>query len=99
MIIRVLNGGQFRLGDDRLAELNRCDDQVEAAVEAEDQDQLSKALASLIATIRELGEELPDDSLEDSDLIVPDPDSAVAEVRGLLADTGSEEGLIPGRGV
>ena len=55
MIIRVLNGGQFRLGDDRLAELNRCDDQVEAAVEAEDQDQLSKALASLIATIRELG--------------------------------------------
>jgi hypothetical protein len=37
---------------------------------------------------------LPDDSLEDSDLILPDADSTLEEMRQLLSE--SEEGLIPG---
>lgn len=97
MIIRVLNEGQFRLTDDHLAELNTCDDKVEQAVDAGDQDALTAALTSLITTIRSLGEELPDDSLEDSDLIVPDAEATLDDVKGWLADSGSAEGLIPGR--
>ncbi|NNG18479.1 hypothetical protein HJ590_02610 [Naumannella sp. ID2617S] len=97
MIIRVLNEGQFRMTDDHLSELNACDDQVEAAVEADDQEQLTAALTTLIGTIRSLGQELPDDSLEDSDLIVPDAEATLADVRSWLSDSGSDEGLIPGR--
>ncbi|OYO03991.1 PspA-associated protein PspAA [Enemella evansiae] len=97
MIIRVLNEGQFRLTDDHLLELNACDDKVEQAVDAEDQAALTAALNSLIETIRRLGQELPDDSLEDSDLIVPDEEATLDDVKGWLEDSGSSEGLIPGR--
>jgi hypothetical protein len=37
---------------------------------------------------------LPDDTLHDSDLILPPADATLDEVRALLADT--DEGLIPG---
>lgn len=97
MIIRVLNEGQYRFDESHMADLNACDDAVEAAVAAGDQAQLTRALATLIDEIKNLGEELPLDSLEDSDLIVPDSDATLGDVEALLADSGSAEGLIPGR--
>lgn len=97
MIIRVLNLGQFRFDESHTDDLNACDDAVEAAVAAGDQAQLTKALATLIDEIQKLGEELPLDSLEESDLIVPDADATLAEVRELMASSPAEEGLIPGR--
>ena len=42
--------------------------------------------------MRELGEPLPDDSLEPSELILPAPDATLEEVRAMLSD----DGLIPG---
>ena len=36
---------------------------------------------------------MPDDDLQDSDLILPDADSTLDDVRRLLSE--SEEGLIP----
>lgn len=97
MIIRVLNEGQFRFDESHMDDLNACDDAVEAAVAAGDQGELTKALVTLIDEIKSLGEELPIDSLEDSDLIVPDADATLADVTALLADSGSAQGLIPGR--
>jgi hypothetical protein len=99
MIIRVLGRGQYRFSESHMADLNACDDAVEAAVAADDQAHLTEALKALIDEIHNLGEELPLDSLEHSDLIVPDADATLDEVRSLLNDSSSTtEGLIPGRG-
>lgn len=97
MIIRVLNLGQYRFDESHMDDLNACDDAVEAAVAADDQDALTTALRSLIDEIQNLGEELPLDSLEDSDLFVPGADATIAEVRELMNGATEDEGLIPGR--
>ena len=94
MIVRILNEGQWRLTDEAVRGLNSFDDAVEKAVSAADQDQLSRALHTLLDRIRTTGTRVPDEELEDSDLILPAADSTLDEVRQLLSE--SEEGLIPG---
>jgi hypothetical protein len=94
MIVRILNEGQWRLTDDAVQGLNSFDDAVEQAVTAADQDQLTTALHTLLDRIRTTGTRVPDEELEDSDLILPAADSTLDEVRQLLSE--SEEGLIPG---
>lgn len=93
MIVRVLGVGQFKLDDKALTEVNRADDAVEGALESGDQEKLTEALHALGETVQREGSPLADDSLEESDLILPDPESTVDEVRQLLAE--SDEGLIP----
>jgi hypothetical protein len=94
MIVRILNEGQWRLTDEALRALNSLDDAVEQAVLADDQNQLTKTLHTLLDRIRTTGTLVPDEELEDSDLILPAADSTVEEVQQLLSE--SEEGLIPG---
>jgi hypothetical protein len=48
----------------------------------------------MLATVREVGESLPDDALQPSDAAVPGDDATLDEVKDLLV--GSGEGLIPG---
>ncbi|HHV21240.1 MAG TPA: hypothetical protein GXZ30_06865 [Propionibacterium sp.] len=97
MIIRVLNLGQFRFDESHMDDLNACDDAVEAAMADRDQEKLTQALQTLIDEIQNLGEPLPLDSLEESDLIVPSADATVAEVEALMSESEVDEGLIPGR--
>jgi hypothetical protein len=92
MIVRILTEGQWDVNEDRLGELNRLDDEVEAAVEGGDKVTFSNSLAALLNAVRSSGTPLPDDSLEDSDLILPPSDATIEEVRELLSD----DGLIPG---
>jgi hypothetical protein len=92
MIVRILGEGQLELSDDQLDSLNELDAKVEAAVEADDQEAFASALAALLDGVRRAGAPLPEDSLEDSDLILPPADATIAEVRDLLND----DGLIPG---
>lgn len=92
MIVRILGEGQLTLADDQMERLNELDSAVEAAVEAGDEEKFRTALDALLAGVREAGEPLPDDSLEDSDLILPPSDASLEEVREMLAD----DGLIPG---
>ena len=94
MIVRILNEGQWQLSDDAMRGLNSFDDAVEEAVASGDQDQLTKALHALLDRIRTTGTRVPDEELEDSDLILPDADSTLEEVQQLLSE--SEEGLNPG---
>lgn len=98
MIVRVLGEGQFRFDESHIDALNACDDAVEAALAADDQTRLTEALEALLSVIRAQGEELPIDTLEESDLVVPDADATLAEVHTLLGDRGATDGLIPGRG-
>ena len=93
MIVRILNEGQWELSDEAVRGLNSLDDAVDKAVAAADQDQLAKALQALLDRVRTSGTPVPDDELRDSDLILPDSDSTIEDVRALLSDT--DEGLIP----
>lgn len=94
MIVRILNEGQWHLTDDAVRGLNSFDDAVEQAVSTGDQEQLTKALHTLLDRIRTSGTRVPDEELADSDLILPAADSTLEEVQQLLGE--SEEGLIPG---
>jgi hypothetical protein len=94
MIVRILNEGQWQLSGEAMRGLNSFDDAVEEAVASGDQDELTKALHALLERIRTTGTRVPDEELEDSDLILPAADSTLEEVQQLLSE--SEEGLIPG---
>lgn len=92
MIVRILGEGQREIGEDQLDRLNELDSAVEKAVAANDEEAFAAALAALLDAVRSTGEALADDSLEDSDLILPPSDATIDEVRELLND----DGLIPG---
>jgi hypothetical protein len=91
MIVRILGEGQWNVTEEHIVDLNKLDDQVEAAVENNDEVAFSNSLAALLDDVRKHGTPLPDDSLEDSDLILPPGDATIDEVRHLLED----DGLIP----
>jgi hypothetical protein len=92
MIIRILGEGQYDVGDGEVAGLNDLDDTLERAVESGDEAAFTEALAGLLTAVRGAGARLADDSLEDSDLILPPADAGIDEVRQML----SGDGLIPG---
>ncbi|MEH0422618.1 PspA-associated protein PspAA [Streptomyces sp. B21-083] len=92
MIVRIMGEGQVRLADSHLTELNKLDEVLLAEMEIGDGPGFRRTLHSLLAKVRELGDPLPDDSLEPSELILPSPDATLEEVRELLSD----DGLIPG---
>ncbi len=92
MIVRIMGEGQVRLADSHLTELNKLDDVLLQEIEKGDGPGFRRTLEALLAKVRELGEPLPDDSLEPSELILPAQDATLEEVRDLLRD----DGLIPG---
>jgi hypothetical protein len=92
VIVRILGEGQLDIPDAAVGELNELDQALEAAVERSDEAAFTSALAALLARVRELGSPAKADDLRPSELIIPQPDATMAEVRKLLAD----DGLIPG---
>ena len=92
MIVRIMGEGQLEIDDSRLTELNPLDDALSAAVESGDDAQFRSALVALLDAVRSLGSPVPDDTLVDSDLVLPFAEAHIDEVRELL----SGEGLIPG---
>jgi hypothetical protein len=84
--------GQLALDDARFAELNTLDDELLAEIESGDEEGFRRTLGALLDGVRRLGEPLPDDFLEPSELILPSSDATLDEVRELLRDGG----LIPG---
>lgn len=97
MIVRVLGEGQWVLEVDHLEKLNAIDVEVEKAVDDADQAALHDALQRLFEGIRELGTPVPDDVIAESDLVLPDPDSTVEEVKLLLESTSEYFGILPDR--
>ena len=91
MIVRISNEGQYRLDDDLHARLNELDDAAVAAVEAGDEDKFHEVFEEMLQLVRTEGQELGDDELEESDVIIPPPDLTFAEA----GEQFSGEGLIP----
>lgn len=92
MIVRILGEGQLTLDDAVMERLNELDAVVESAIASNDEAAFGPALGALLDVVRSAGTAVPDDSLEDSDLILPPSDATLDEVRQMLND----DGLIPG---
>jgi hypothetical protein len=91
VIVRVATESQYRLPDDAAAELNDLDNEVVAAVEAEDEDRFHELFEQMLDLVRSAGQPLDEDELTESDVILPPPDTSFVEAAAEF--TG--EGLIP----
>ncbi|MBZ4318810.1 PspA-associated protein PspAA [Streptomyces huiliensis] len=92
MIVRIMGEGQWKLADSHFTELNALDDELLEEMEGGDEEGFRRTLGALLEAVRRIGDPLPDDALEPSELILPAPDASLAEVREMLSD----DGLIPG---
>ena len=88
MIVRILGEGQYRLDDSAHGKLGSLDTKLGAAVERDDTDAFREALNGALHVVRETGTLVPADTLEPSDLILPDEGASLDEVRKLLAEDG-----------
>lgn len=91
MIVRISNEGQFRLDDGLHERLNELDAAAVAAVEAGDEDAFHAAFEELLQVVRTEGEELEDDDLDASDVILPPADLSFVEA----GEEFTGDGLIP----
>jgi hypothetical protein len=91
MIVRLMNEGQFRVDDGLRTRLNELDEKAGAALERDDEEALDAHLEQMWDLVRREGEELPADSLETSDVLIPPADLTLEETRALF----TEGGLIP----
>jgi hypothetical protein len=91
VIVRLMGEGQYRVEEGLHAQLNELDDRAVAALESDDEPALDQILDEMWALVRDRGEQLPDEELAASDLIIPPSDLTLEETRQLFTD----EGLIP----
>ena len=91
MIVRIATESQYNLPEDASEELNELDNQVVAAIEAEDEDRFHELFEQMLDLVRRAGQPLDEDELAESDVILPPPDTSFVEAAAEF--TG--EGLIP----
>lgn len=91
-VVRIATDAQYRLPDADLDRLNELDNQAQVAVDANDEGSFQVLLAQMVELVRTDGEALADDELVESEIILPWPDSTIAEV----GEAFTGEGLIPG---
>jgi hypothetical protein len=91
VIVRIANEGQYRLPDQDAARLNELDNQAVAAAEAKDEEKFNELWQQMLALVASDGEELGDDDLVSSEVILPPRDISFEEACAEF--TG--EGLVP----
>lgn len=91
MIVRIAGEGQYRLPDGDEQRLNELDNEAVGAVEAGDEPRFKELWAQMLEIVKADGNELADDELLESDVILPPRDVTFEEAQGEF--TG--EGLIP----
>ena len=91
MIVRIAGEGQFKLPDGDADRLNELDNRAVAAVEQGDETGFRELWSQMLNMVASDGNELDDDELVESDVILPPRDVTFEEARGEF--TG--DGLIP----
>ena len=91
MIVRIAGEGQFKIPDEDGERLNELDNRAVSAVESGDETGFRELFEQMLGLISSDGNELPDEELVESDVIVPPRDISFDEARNEF--TG--EGLIP----
>ena len=92
MIVRILTQGQYRLPSSQLDRLNRLDNKIVDSIAASKEATYAKLLAQMLEIVRKRGTPLPMEELVESDVILPAPDTTLAEAKRLFRG----EGVIPG---
>ena len=80
MIVRIFGEGQYELPDGALAAMDELDEEVEAALDAGDEQRFRELYGRLLADIREAGTPLAPDDLRTSELMLPSAESTLEEV-------------------
>lgn len=89
MIVRLMGGGgQFRVDDGLMSQLNELDEAAMAAAERGDEAELDAKLDDMAELVRSQGEELPEDDISASDVVIPPSDLTLEETRRFLSDDG-----------
>jgi hypothetical protein len=91
VIVRIATESQYRLPEDAAEELNDLDNEVVAAIDTGDEDRFHELFEQMLDLVRRAGQPLGEDELEESDVIIPPPDTSFVEAAAEF--TG--EGLIP----
>jgi hypothetical protein len=91
VIVRIAGEGQFRIPDEDQDKLNELDNAAVEAVDAGDEAKFQELWGQMLALVESDGNELGDDELVASDIILPPRDISLEEAR--VEFTG--EGLIP----
>ncbi|HYM58252.1 MAG TPA: hypothetical protein VES79_09840 [Solirubrobacteraceae bacterium] len=91
MIVRISTENQYRLSDEHAGPLNELDNAAVEAVNADDEDGFHELFEEMLQLVRTNGSLLEADELEESDVILPPPDTTITEARNEF--TG--DGLIP----
>jgi hypothetical protein len=92
VIVRIATEGQYELLGSDEETLNELDNQAVAACDADDEQQFHDTFARLLDFVRTHGEPVPEDRLAPSEVILPPPDTSLADAKAEF----SGEGLIPG---
>jgi hypothetical protein len=91
VIVRIATEDQYRLPDQDAKRLNDLDNEAVAAVEAGDEDRFHALFEEMLQLVRTDGQRLGEDELEESDVIIPPPDTSFLEA----AREFTGDGLIP----
>ena len=91
MIVRISGEGQYRLDDGDKDRLNELENAVVAIVEGGQEDGFADAFKTLLDYVRTEGEQLGDDDLSSSYVIIPPADISFEEA----GEDFTGEGLIP----
>ena len=91
MIVRISGEGQFRLPDSDEERLNELDNRAVSAVEEGDETGFQELWSQMLELVASDGNQLDNDELVESDVILPPRDITFEEARGEF----SGEGLIP----
>ena len=91
MIVRLMTEGQYRVAEGLTERLNELDNRAIAALDSDDEKELSARLGEMWSLVQKEGERLSDDEIEPSDVIIPPSDLSLEEARQLFHG----DGLIP----
>ncbi len=81
MIVRIMTEDQYRLDDERMPEVQRLDEALDAAMDHDDTAAFQTALQQLINYVRQHGQTVEMSEVLPSDLIIPAPDMTLSEAR------------------
>lgn len=85
MIIRIATEGQYELSGEALARLDEIDNELLEAIAADDAEAYQAKFAAVLELIRRQGRPLAPSELKESDIVLPAPDTTLAEAKRLFA--------------
>lgn len=86
MIIRIATEGQYELTGTALARLDEIDNELLAAISANDAQAYQERFHQVLELIRQEGRPLDASELRESDLVLPPPDTTLEEAKELFAE-------------